>query len=124
MHEPAAPTSRATDSRLAGLDVIRATAMLLGVGYHASIAFIPGISRWYPAAAHTDSDALRVFSDTLHAFRMELFFMLAGFFAHLLVRQRLAVARDEQSAQFGFRRAQLGFGFFALGNVLYIRHTI
>ncbi len=76
------------ETRIVGLDVVRAFAMLLGVAYHASIAFIPGIGRWYPVADVSGSEGLRIFSDTLHAFRMELFFALAGFFGHLLLEKR------------------------------------
>ena len=67
---------------------MRAFAMLLGIAYHVSIAFIPDIGRWYPIADRSPSDALRIFSDTLHSFRMELFFVLAGYFAHLLIERR------------------------------------
>ena len=75
-------------TRYVGLDIVRAFAMLLGVAYHASIAFIPGIGHWYPVADVSATEGVRVLSDTLHAFRMELFFVLAGFFGHLLAEKR------------------------------------
>ncbi len=74
--------------RLHGLDACRAVAMLLGVFVHAAIPYQthggggwafddPAESAWITAAIHV-----------LHSFRMPLFFLLAGFFAALLVERR------------------------------------
>lgn len=74
--------------RWAGLDVVRATAMLLGLAYHGVYAYVPGIGPYYLVQDPATSDALASMGSALHAFRMEVFFTLAGFFAHLLVERR------------------------------------
>jgi peptidoglycan/LPS O-acetylase OafA/YrhL len=75
-------------ARWLGLDVVRAAAMLLGVAYHATTAYTPGLGPYYPVADGPSSPALAALGAGLHAFRMQVFFTLAGFFAHLLVERR------------------------------------
>ena len=68
--------------RLHGLDAVRGFALLLGVVLHAMMSFLPGPQIWIVA----DSSRTELASVTLyilHVFRMLLFFVLAGFFAHL-----------------------------------------
>ncbi|MBG9387762.1 acyltransferase family protein [Caenimonas aquaedulcis] len=72
--------------RLHALDSLRATAMLLGIVLHgaASLTTIP-----IPWPVH-DVSRSRAFDGMLgaiHGFRMQLFFLLAGFFAHLVWRR-------------------------------------
>ena len=73
--------------------------MLLGVVFHASIGFMVGnvlgafpameaeVTLWLATdrAAHTTYDAAVY---VIHAFRMPVFFVLAGFFAHRVYQQR------------------------------------
>ena len=71
------------------LDALRGGAMLLGVVYHAAIPFTisVGVGSSGDLRAFTDRSQHVLFdllAFVLHAFRMPLFFLLAGFFAHLL----------------------------------------
>jgi peptidoglycan/LPS O-acetylase OafA/YrhL len=97
----------ASAPRYVGLDVVRASAMGLGVAYHAALAYVPGIGRWYFLADAASAPAFAVVTGTLHSFRMQLFFAISGFFAHLLLERRGAAGflRD--------RAARLLVPFFA-----------
>jgi len=70
--------------RYDGLDVVRALAMLLGIAYHAGYAYVPDIGPWYVVQDVSTAPAFDVLVKVLHAFRMQLFFVLSGFFAHLV----------------------------------------
>lgn len=72
-----------TPQRLHALDAVRGGALLLGVILHATLSFMPGAQVWLVA----DSDRslfLAYAFFAIHVFRMTVFFILAGFFAHLL----------------------------------------
>lgn len=72
-------------TRVHYMDNLRAFAMLLGVFFHAALAYSPTLSQlWLTADANNAAfvDMLAYFS---HSFRMPLFFLIAGFFAALLV---------------------------------------
>src|SRR5690606_41208149 len=78
-------SSQVTD-RLHALDAVRGGALLLGIVVHLSMSFWP-----MPFWPIRDSDPTPVLSTTflvLHIFRMSLFFLIAGFFAHLLFHKR------------------------------------
>jgi peptidoglycan/LPS O-acetylase OafA/YrhL len=83
---PVSPPSAAR--RYDGLDVVRATAMLLGVCYHASYPYVPDIGRWYFVTDVSSSPVFVTVVGVLHSFRMQLFFTLSGFFAHLVLERR------------------------------------
>jgi len=89
---PPAGSRAATVSSMARLDYLDATrafALLLGVVFHASLSFTPFFMGW----AVQDISTSPLVSDFIlvsHSFRMELFFLLAGFFGYgLLQRQGL-----------------------------------
>lgn len=69
------------------LDAARAAAMLLGVFFHAAVSFMATPLGWavQDRSTHLGVDA---FAWICHAFRMPVFFLLAGFFARLLVEKR------------------------------------
>ncbi|MBL8518903.1 MAG: acyltransferase family protein [Betaproteobacteria bacterium] len=69
--------------RLHALDAVRGGALLLGVALHATLSFIPGAQVWLVADPSRSMTLAYVFF-AIHVFRMTLFFILAGFFAHLL----------------------------------------
>jgi ABC-type multidrug transport system ATPase subunit/peptidoglycan/LPS O-acetylase OafA/YrhL len=78
-------TAQLPDQRLHALDAVRGFALLLGVAFHASISFIPGMPPgiW----AMVDNSPSRFLSDAgfvMHVFRMSLFFFIAGFFGRML----------------------------------------
>lgn len=77
-------------TRFDGLDRVRATAMLLGVVYHATYAFVPGIGPWFPVQAHATWSGFAVLAGVIHAVRMPVFFALSGFFAALVMDKRQA----------------------------------
>ena len=81
--------------RLHALDALRGIAMLLGVVFHAGIPFMQGhvlgafpamqaeVSLWLAWDVQADP-VYDLLIYVIHAFRMPVFFLLAGFFAHRL----------------------------------------
>ncbi|MGB7325420.1 MAG: acyltransferase family protein [Rubripirellula sp.] len=80
------PTIR-NESRRHDLDALRAVAMLLGIGLHGAISFIPGPGFWAVKDSQT-SDAFAILMASIHGFRMPLFFLISGFFTMMLYRKR------------------------------------
>jgi glucan biosynthesis protein C len=75
------------NSRYHSLDALRATALLLGIFFHAAESFCP--ERWSWAVVDPQAHWIfAAFQHTLHSFRMEVFFLIAGFFAHLVFHRR------------------------------------
>ena len=80
------PLKAAAESgRYHALDRVRATAMLLGVVYHALLfrIFVGGVS---PAELFRPGPS-KLLGDWLHSFRMPLFFVIAGFFARMMLKK-------------------------------------
>ncbi|HEV2703458.1 MAG TPA: acyltransferase family protein [Steroidobacteraceae bacterium] len=73
----------ATD-RFHALDAVRGFALLAGIVLHATMSF------FLPTPAHdvSQSTTLAVMFFVIHTFRMTLFFIIAGFFARLLIERR------------------------------------
>lgn len=69
-------------NRLDYLDAVRAFALLLGIVFHASLSFMPVFIGWAVMDIST-SQWVAVFGLISHSFRMELFFLIAGFFSHM-----------------------------------------
>jgi peptidoglycan/LPS O-acetylase OafA/YrhL len=88
---PAPMPPAATPERIHYLDNLRALAMLLGVFLHGAFAYAaPAQSFWLA----TDSESSVVIDATIwfiHLFRMSLFFLLAGYFAHLMIERKAIV---------------------------------
>lgn len=78
--------------RFHALDAARALALLLGIVLHATMSFFLPI----PAQDASQSATLAATFYVIHVFRMSLFFMIAGFFAHLVFHRRglRAFAKD------------------------------
>jgi hypothetical protein len=74
-------------TRIAWMDALRASLFLLGVFFHAAESFIPGRDSWVITDRHTHW-GFELFQHLCHSFRMQVFFILAGFFAAYLLRQR------------------------------------
>lgn len=72
--------------RLHALDAVRGGALLLGVLFHACLPHLLGPQLWI--VRDTPSEALTVTFFVLHIFRMTVFFLLAGFFARMLLERR------------------------------------
>ena len=69
--------------RLHALDAARGGMLLLGIVFHASIAFLPSRVPLWIVMDNQRSLTLAVVFHVLHVFRMTAFFVLAGFFAHM-----------------------------------------
>ena len=75
-----------TTTRLHYLDAVRAYALLLGIVYHASLSFLPIFIGWAVMDIST-SDWVSVFVFISHAFRLEVFFLIAGFFSCMTLQK-------------------------------------
>ena len=84
-------------TRFHHLDALRATAMLLGIVLHASLAYTGG--PWIVRDEGHGGFAAVFFA--IHGFRMQLFFLLSGFFTALLWR-RLGLAGVLKQCGFSF----------------------
>lgn len=73
------------DERRHDLDALRGFAMLLGVVLHASIAYL-GQNPW-PVNDRSQSFVLGFVWAFIHGWRMELFFLIAGFFTAMVLRR-------------------------------------
>lgn len=72
--------------RIHALDAARAIALFLGIVLHAAIAYIPGPSAW-PIMDESRSAVPALVFYVIHVFRMLVFFLLAGFFANMLIER-------------------------------------
>jgi glucans biosynthesis protein C len=70
------------------MDNIRALAMMLGIFFHAALAYSPVMQHVWPAADYQNSAVIDIFAWFSHLFRMPLFFLVSGFFALLLIEKR------------------------------------
>ncbi|MEC9322052.1 MAG: acyltransferase family protein [Chloroflexota bacterium] len=83
-------TNLDTHERYHGLDGLRGFAMLLGILLHGSLPYFSRmleIESMWPADDEQSLSLLLLF-DFIHVWRMPTFFLLAGFFAHLLLERR------------------------------------
>jgi peptidoglycan/LPS O-acetylase OafA/YrhL len=74
-----------SQGRFHAFDALRALTLLLGVAFHASMSFVPGMrpDMWVTIDASPSAALGHLFFVT-HIFRMSLFFVIAGFFARRL----------------------------------------
>ena len=77
----------AKNKRLEYLDAVRAFALLLGIVFHASLSFVPFFIGWAVMDIST-SPVVSSFLLISHSFRMELFFLIAGFFSHMTLQNK------------------------------------
>ena len=78
-----ATTAPPRPERLHALDLVRASALLLGVVFHAGLSFYPGPQFWIVADV-SRSGAIAATGFILHSFRMATFFLLAGYFGRMI----------------------------------------
>ncbi|WP_323815023.1 acyltransferase family protein [Cellvibrio sp. NN19] len=64
------------------MDAARAFALILGIFFHASLSFMPMFIGWAVMDVST-SESVSLFVMIAHSFRMELFFLIAGFFSYM-----------------------------------------
>lgn len=87
-------TAQAQD-RFHALDAARGFALLLGIVLHATMSFFLPI----PAQDGSQSATLAVTFYVIHVFRMSLFFLIAGFLAHMVFHRRGARAFAKDRAK-------------------------
>ena len=75
------------NKRFHSLDALRTFALLLGVVFHSTLSYLLPPGMWAVGTAKP-SVFLGWFAYYAHSFRMELFFLLAGFFAALVIDKR------------------------------------
>lgn len=73
--------------RIYFLDSARAILMLLGIPYHVALVYAPG-NNWRFAKSQRTSQLLAYFADMVHTFRMPAFFLLAGYFAMVMLERK------------------------------------
>ena len=75
------------NQRYYGLDIVRSVAMLLGLVIHVSIFFMDGQAFWM-RGEHVTDPFNEMIVEFIHLFRMQLFFLLAGFFAQMVIERK------------------------------------
>jgi peptidoglycan/LPS O-acetylase OafA/YrhL len=75
----------ATNNRRHDLDALRACAMLLGIALHAALAYT---TFGWAVSDPSQSKLFNWFFHLIHGFRMQLFFLLSGFFTAMLYQRR------------------------------------
>jgi len=81
--------SNAPKQREYFLDSIRAWLMLLGIPFHLSLIY--SSHQWH-VNSETSSAGFTLFNDFIHAFRMQVFFVISGYFSYMLF-QRYPIKR-------------------------------
>jgi glucans biosynthesis protein C len=76
-----------THDRLHALDALRAFALFLGIYFHASLSYFPGLDEWVVTDTST-APVIWLLSGFSHLFRMSLFFFIAGYFARLVYHRK------------------------------------
>jgi glucans biosynthesis protein C len=104
----------ANEARLHYMDNLRALAMLAGVLFHAGLAYSVLLHQFWPTADIGQSTGVDVVAWFSHLFRMPLFFVVAGFFASLLV------ARHGVSGMLQNRFARVLLPFILFWPILYV----
>jgi len=70
------------------LDALRAWAMLMGIGLHGALAFVPEVKGFWAVTDVRSHELWSVGVMAVHGFRLQVFFVMAGFFAGLLWERR------------------------------------
>lgn len=76
-----------SEDRLHALDAVRALVLLLGIVYHAALAYAPGVTGWVVTDG-SQSLLLGAFVYVSHMFRMPTFFFMAGFLGRMVHHRR------------------------------------
>ena len=81
---PPQPVEPSGSGRFYAFDSLRAAAMLLGIFFHASLAYVDPPLPFWVVQDQSRHAAFGIFAWASHSFRMQLFFVMAGFFARLV----------------------------------------
>ncbi|MFO0801564.1 MAG: acyltransferase family protein [Gemmataceae bacterium] len=79
--------SAAQVDRFHALDSLRAFAMFLGIVLHVALSFMSTVPPFWPVRDTEESGLMDLFVIAVHDFRMQLFFLLSGFFSCLLFQR-------------------------------------
>ncbi len=74
--------------RFHGLDAVRGIAMLLGIVLHASLPYIEGLPKGLWPSDKNTSNIIAIIFEFIHIWRMPIFFIIAGFFANLVITRK------------------------------------
>ena len=85
---PTTQISSEAQPRYHYMDNLRALALIAGVIFHAGLSHTYIFHEVWPTADNQSSIIADYFLMILHTFRMPLFFLIAGFFAHMLIQKR------------------------------------
>lgn len=99
--------------RLHALDALRALAMMLGVWLHMAMPYTEGIPPGFWTADEANNTLIGISVLLIHSWRMELFFLLSGFFTAMLVIRRGAASTARHRTKrivFPFLLAMVTFG--------------
>ena len=77
-----------TNERYPDLDFVRAVVMLLGLVLHVSLFFMPPHQLFWGTGEYVGDEMDLQFCNFIHLFRMQLFFLMAGFFAQLVIERK------------------------------------
>lgn len=100
----------ADTKRYYAFDALRATMMFLGIVIHSAINYSSSDDMTWPLRAKDTSVVFFFLVDFIHAFRMPLFFLLAGFFGAFLCFNK----SPEEMLKSRFRRILLPFIVFLI----------
>ncbi len=74
------------NKRFYGLDALRGMAMMLGIVLHAALPYVVFDVPGWPSEK-SDSEIITLIFQFIHLWRMPVFFILSGFFSHLLIKR-------------------------------------
>ena len=77
-----------SNERYPDLDFLRAVVMLLGLVLHTSFLFMPPEFLGYTTGEYVGDEMNSQIVSFIHLFRMQLFFLMAGFFAQLVIERK------------------------------------
>jgi len=106
LQQPAQPVMAEKHERLHALDALRGFAMMLGVWIHAAMPYTEGLPPFFWATTEEHkSSSISISVLIIHSWRMEVFFLLSGFFTAMLVARR----GPQATARHRFKRIVLPF---------------
>lgn len=76
-----------TTSRIHALDLVRGLALIMGIAFHAGLSFYPGQQVWVVMDSQR-AEGIAWTGYWLHMFRMTTFFLMAGYFGHMVYHRR------------------------------------
>lgn len=88
LQAPVLTQKTSANARFHGLDAARAIALLIGIVHHGIESFVTYVNSDWVTQDTQNSLVLDVLFYISHVFRMQAFFLMSGFFAHLLYHRK------------------------------------